>query len=85
VALYNGWLTNQLQVLRNNGEGTARPVMGQAGVIPLRRHKRRRFQYPLPANDTNAPLPMAAEPSTPYDDTHDTQAAELTSEPVTPD
>jgi DNA-binding NarL/FixJ family response regulator len=68
VALYNGWLTNHLQVLRNNGEGTARPVMGQAGVVPLRRHKLRRFQYPLPADDTSAPLPMAAEPSTPYGD-----------------
>ncbi|MFL9964413.1 response regulator transcription factor [Paraburkholderia sediminicola] len=67
VALYNGWLTNHLQVLRN-GEGTARPVMGQAGVVPLRRHKPRRFQYPLPADDTSAPLPMAAEPSTPYGD-----------------
>jgi DNA-binding NarL/FixJ family response regulator len=68
VALYNGWLTSHLQVLRNNGEGTARPVMGQTGVIPLRRHKRRSFQYPLPANDTSAPLPMAAEPSTSYGD-----------------
>ena len=68
VALYNGWLTNHLQVLRNNGEGTTRPVMGQAGAVPLRRHKLRRFQYPLPASDTSAPLPMAAEPSTPYGD-----------------
>ncbi|CAB3794181.1 LuxR C-terminal-related transcriptional regulator [Paraburkholderia fynbosensis] len=69
VALYNGWLTNHLQVLRNNGEGSTRPLMGQAGVIPLRRHKRRRFQYPLPAGDTSAPLPMAAEPNTTYGDT----------------
>ena len=81
VALYNGWLSNHLQVLRNNGEGTAHPVMGQAGVIPLRRPKRRRFPYPLPANDTSAPLPMAAEPSTPYGDSPLTG---LTSEPVTP-
>jgi DNA-binding NarL/FixJ family response regulator len=68
VALYNGWLTNHLQVLRNSGEGSARPVMGQAGVVPLRRHQVRRFQYPLPADDTSAPLPIAAEPSTPYSD-----------------
>ena len=54
VALYNGWLTNHLQVLRN-GEGTARPVMGQAGVVPLRRHKPRRFQYPLPAERHERP------------------------------
>jgi DNA-binding NarL/FixJ family response regulator len=68
VALYNGWLTNHLQVLRNNGESSTRPVMGQAGVVPLRRHKLRHFQYPLPADDTSAPMPMAAEPSTPYGD-----------------
>ena len=81
VALYNGWLTNHLQVLRNNGEGSTRPVMGQAGVVPLRLHKRRRFQYPLPASDTSTPLPMAAEPGTTY---ADAPAAGLTSEPLTP-
>jgi DNA-binding NarL/FixJ family response regulator len=68
VALYNGWLTSHLQVLRNSSEGSARSVMGQAGVVPLRRHKVRRFEYPLPADDTSASLPMAAEPSTPYSD-----------------
>ncbi|OAJ51760.1 helix-turn-helix transcriptional regulator [Paraburkholderia ginsengiterrae] len=68
VALYNGWLTNHLQVLHNDGEAPVRPVMGQAGVVPLRRRARRRFQYPLPANDTVASLPMAAEPGAPYGD-----------------
>ncbi|MFM0040181.1 response regulator transcription factor [Paraburkholderia strydomiana] len=81
VALYNGWLTNHLQVLCNNGEGSTRPVMGQAGVVPLRRHQRRRFQYPLPASDTPPSLPMAAEPSTPYGDA---PAAGLPSKPLTP-
>lgn len=79
VALYNGWLTNHLQVLHNAGEGPIRPVMGQAGVVPLRRSARRRFQYPLPANDTVASLPMAAEPGTPYGDA---SAAGLASDPV---
>jgi DNA-binding NarL/FixJ family response regulator len=81
VALYNGWLTNHLQVLRNNGESTALPVMGQAGVVPLRRQKRRRFQYPLPANDTSAAQPMAAEPSASYGDA---PATEPTTKPLTP-
>ncbi|MDR6388780.1 response regulator transcription factor [Paraburkholderia phenoliruptrix] len=80
VALYNGWLTNQLQVLRNKGDNLMRPVMGQAGLVPLRRASQRRFEYPLSANDTAAPLPMAAEPGTAYDEA---PAAKLPSESVT--
>ena len=80
VALYNGWLSNHLQVLHKNGEAAARPVMGQAGAVPLRRPMRRRFQYPLPANDTNVALPMAAEPGTSYGDA---PPAGLAPEPVT--
>ncbi|MFP3565819.1 LuxR C-terminal-related transcriptional regulator [Paraburkholderia sp. SIMBA_030] len=68
VALYNGWLSAHLQVLRNDGESPVRPVMGQVGVVPLRRRTRRHFQYPLPANDTTDAPPMAAEPSTPFGD-----------------
>jgi hypothetical protein len=79
VALYNGWLSAHLQVLRNDGGGQARPVMGQAGMVPLRRRTLRHFQYPLPANDTADALPMAAEPTTPYGDA----PAELTAEQVT--
>ncbi|RKE24136.1 LuxR family two component transcriptional regulator [Paraburkholderia sp. BL23I1N1] len=79
VALYNGWLPAHLQVLRNEDGGPVRPVMGQAGVVPLRRRTPRRFQYPLPANDTADALPMAAEPSTPYDET----LAPLTAKSVT--
>lgn len=79
VALYNGWLTNHLQVLHNDGEGLTRPVMGQAGVVPLRRRTRRRFQYPLPANDTAVSLPMAAEPGASYGDA---PAAGLAPDPV---
>ncbi|WP_144145741.1 response regulator transcription factor [Paraburkholderia sp. BCC1884] len=68
VALYNGWLTSHLQVLRIGAQVPMRPVMGQAGVVPLRRRAPRRFQYSLPANDTAAALPMAAEPGTSYGD-----------------
>ncbi|MGF6774598.1 DNA-binding NarL/FixJ family response regulator [Paraburkholderia sp. GAS199] len=68
VALYNGWLSAHLRVLYNDGDAPPRPVMGQAGAVPLRRAKRRRFQYPLPANDTPAELPMAAEPLANYVD-----------------
>jgi len=80
VALYNGWLTNHLQVLRSNAEGLLRPVMGEPGAVPLRRATGRRFQYPLPANDSTAPLPMVAEPGTSYDDA---SVAEPSSGPVT--
>ncbi|HVE09176.1 MAG TPA: response regulator transcription factor [Paraburkholderia sp.] len=66
VAIYNGWLNAQLEVLRTSRESTARPVLGQSGVVPLRRRSRRAFKYPLPANDTAAPLPLAAEPTTPF-------------------
>ncbi|HEX7934958.1 MAG TPA: response regulator transcription factor [Paraburkholderia sp.] len=68
VALYNGWLTNHLQVLSNKGEDRPHPVTGQPGVAPLRPTPKRRFKYPLPATDATAPLPMAAEPATSYDD-----------------
>jgi len=81
VALYNGWLANHLQVLRNKGQSLLRPVMGQAGLVPLRRAALRRFEYPLSANETAAPLPMAAEPGTAYDDGE--SAADLPPEPVT--
>ena len=80
VALYNGWLTNHLQVLRSKGESLLRPVMGQPGAVPLRRAPRRGFHYPLSANDTTAPMPMAAEPDTPYEDA---PAADLAPEPAT--
>ncbi|MFM0218390.1 MULTISPECIES: response regulator transcription factor [Paraburkholderia] len=80
VALYNGWLTNHLQVLRSNAEGLLRPVMGEPGAVPLRRATGRRFQYPLSANDSTASLPMVAEPGTSYDDA---SAAEPSSGPVT--
>jgi DNA-binding NarL/FixJ family response regulator len=76
VALYNGWMSTHLQVLRA-GKEPARAVMGQPGVIPLRRRPKSRFQYQLPANDTPGSLPMAAEPTTPFDETKkDTGAAD---------
>ena len=66
VALYNGWLSAHLQVLRNNSETTAaRPNWDK----PASYHSatpQRGFTYPLPANDTADAMPMAAEPSTPF-------------------
>ncbi|MBB5446741.1 MULTISPECIES: response regulator transcription factor [unclassified Paraburkholderia] len=76
VALYNGWLTNHLQVLRNNGEHSARPVIrGQPGPVPLRRRTRAHFQYPLPGSDISSALPMAAEPATSYGEAPDGRPA----------
>ncbi|HEY3599665.1 MAG TPA: response regulator transcription factor [Paraburkholderia sp.] len=66
VAIYNGWLNAQLEVLRTNHDSAERPVLGQPGIVPLRRRTRRAFQYPLPANDTSAALPVAAEATTPF-------------------
>jgi DNA-binding NarL/FixJ family response regulator len=68
VAIYNGWLNAQLEVLRTSQESAERPVRGQPGVVPLRRRTRRKFKYPLPANDTATPLPMAAEATVPFDE-----------------
>lgn len=68
VALYNGWLSAQLEVLRSDQEGTPRPVMGQPGAVPLRRRTQPPFKYPLPANDSGEALPMAAEPTAPFGD-----------------
>ncbi len=66
VAIYNGWLAAQLEVLRTSHDSAARPVLGQPGVIPLRRPTRRPLQYPLPASDTAAALPVAAEATPPF-------------------
>jgi hypothetical protein len=68
VAIYNGWLNAQLEVLRTSEESAERPVRGQPGIVPLRRRARRKFKYPLPANDTATPLPMAAEATEPFVD-----------------
>jgi DNA-binding NarL/FixJ family response regulator len=68
VALYNGWLSAQLEVLRSDQNGPARPVMGEPGVVPLRRRRPAQFTYPLPANDTTDTLPMAAEAVVPFGD-----------------
>jgi DNA-binding NarL/FixJ family response regulator len=57
VALYNGWLSAHLEVLRSDHESAPRPVMGQPGAVPLR-----------PRNDSTENLPMAAEPTVPFGD-----------------
>ncbi len=66
VALYNGWLSANLEVLRSDHEAPPRPVMGQPGAVPLRSRAQPPFKYPLPANDTTEAPPMAAEPTVPF-------------------
>jgi DNA-binding NarL/FixJ family response regulator len=68
VALYNGWMSAHLEVLRSDHESTPRPVMGQPGAVPLRPRNPPSFKYPLPANDTTENVPMAAEPTVPFGD-----------------
>ncbi|PTB19316.1 DNA-binding response regulator [Trinickia symbiotica] len=64
VAIYNGWLTPQLEVLRGEHEHAPKAAIGQPGPVPLRR--RTTFKYPLPRQDETNSLPMAAEPATPF-------------------
>jgi DNA-binding NarL/FixJ family response regulator len=64
VAIYNGWMSTQLEVLRAEHESAPRPVLGQPGPVPLRRNDR--FKYPLPENDEAGDLPIAAEPVVPF-------------------
>jgi DNA-binding NarL/FixJ family response regulator len=64
VAIYNGWLTPQLEVLRPEGEGSTKPTLGKPGPVPLRQAAP--FRYPLPQNDDDRALPLAAEPDAPF-------------------
>ncbi|MGF6601120.1 DNA-binding NarL/FixJ family response regulator [Paraburkholderia sp. GAS448] len=66
VAIYNGWLASQLEVLRSGEESTPRPALGETGAVPLRRGANRPFKYPLPANDAGGAVATAAEPTTPF-------------------
>ena len=64
VAIYNGWLTPQLEVLRAEAQGAPKPVLGRSGPVPLRRAAS--FKYPLPRRDGPLDLPVAAEPDVPF-------------------
>jgi DNA-binding NarL/FixJ family response regulator len=66
VAIYNGWQSRQLEVLRPASESAPKPVLGKAGAVPLRRNAR--FKYPLPDSDEDT-LPIAAEPDAPFGET----------------
>lgn len=66
VALYNGWLSAQLEVLRTDQNSPPRPVMGQQGAVPLRRRNQPPFTYPLPANDAAHDQLMAADETAPF-------------------
>lgn len=63
VAIYNDWQSPHLEVLRSPSDSAPKPVLGQAGPVPLRRNAR--FKYPLPDND-DGNLPIAAEPVAPF-------------------
>lgn len=64
VAIYNGWLTPQLEVLREQAQGAPKPVLGRGGPVPLRRAGS--FKYPLSRPDLTLDLPLAAEPEVPF-------------------
>jgi DNA-binding NarL/FixJ family response regulator len=64
VAIYNGWLTPQLEVLRADGKSAPKPVLGRGGPVPLRRAAS--FKYALSRRDRSLELPLAAEPDVPF-------------------
>ena len=64
VAIYNGWLTPQLEVLRAEAQSAPKPVLGRGGPVPLRRAAS--FKYPLSRRDRSLDLPLAAEPDVPF-------------------
>ncbi|PXW22609.1 helix-turn-helix transcriptional regulator [Paraburkholderia caballeronis] len=66
VAIYNGWLSSQLQVLHAQWDHPPKPEHGQRGPVPLRRRGTPAFRYPLRADDTANALPVAAEPTPPF-------------------
>lgn len=66
VAIYNGLLSSQLEVLRTRQERAPKPVRGQSGPVPLRPGEVVPFRYPLLTGDTDESLPMAAEPACPW-------------------
>jgi DNA-binding NarL/FixJ family response regulator len=64
VAIYNGWLAAQLQVLQEEGGQIPRNMHGQPGPFPLRAHPGA-WRYPPPVANPDT-LPIAAEPSRPF-------------------
>jgi DNA-binding NarL/FixJ family response regulator len=66
VAIYNGWLSGQLQVLSTASEAPQKPAHGQRGEVPLRRGGNQAFRYPLLTDDSANALPAAAEPTPPF-------------------
>jgi DNA-binding NarL/FixJ family response regulator len=66
IAIYNGWLSGQLQVLRTARERPQKATPGQRGAVPLRRRRGAPFRYPLLTDDTENAMPLAAEPTPPF-------------------
>jgi DNA-binding NarL/FixJ family response regulator len=76
VAIYNGLLSNQLQVLRAQCEHPPKPKHGEHGPVPLRAREGLTFRYPLLSDDSVEPLPIAAEPQIPYGNAAPAQEAQ---------
>lgn len=64
VAIYNGWLTPQLEVLRPESERAPKPALGRPGPVPLRAGSG--YKYPQLRSEDPHGLPMAAEPEIPF-------------------
>lgn len=66
VAIYNGWLSGQLEVLSAPRKGPQKTTPGPRGASPLRRRRSLPFRYPLLTDDTEQALPLAAEAATSF-------------------
>jgi DNA-binding NarL/FixJ family response regulator len=85
VAIYNGLLSNQLEVLRAQFDRAPKPVHGEHGPVPLRTRETSPFRYPLPGGDSADALPMAAEPGCPWGADPLAQCGEPGAEPAEED
>jgi DNA-binding NarL/FixJ family response regulator len=66
VAIYNGWLRPQLEVLFSEKESSPKPILGAPCPIPLRPGRRSGQTYPARSEQIHEPLPLAAEPGAHY-------------------
>jgi len=66
VAIYNGWMAEQLQVLCTQEDPPPKPTHGERGALPLRRRRDKLFRYPLLTDDNLTVPPLAAEPAAPF-------------------
>lgn len=66
VAIYNGWQTSALEVLRDATQRARQPVYGEAGPTPLRAATREHRRRDAANEQDHAVLKVAEPDGTPY-------------------